>query len=288
MGVDIEDFDHDKLSEALGTGDWTVALPLGYHDFVIPLAWRAKQRARIGELFVRWVLGGKRIEIEHWSDPSWDHSGSARRIPTDPEQLLMRYKKLRHWMHKEPTGNSEATYESHYGLHWFTYGEELVDDIERALYDLLQTTFPSLRGDDEDKWDEMVDIITWGFTAMAEIIKKRIGMMSTEEVWDRYEESTRLKIEIENYAAEERAAQQQVMFEQVRTFWQQQFPDLMGVRLDKIAYHEYDLENRLRDLFADAPPVLLQAFLEARIPAYTSNSVDQAIRQMALDALAES
>ena len=106
MGVDLDSFDHDKLSEALGTGDWAVAMPLGYPDFVIPLAWRAKQRARIGEMFVRWVLGGKRIEIEHGSDPSWDHSGHARRIPTDPEKLLMRYKKLDHWMKKEQQTSS--------------------------------------------------------------------------------------------------------------------------------------------------------------------------------------
>jgi len=286
VGLDLDSVEYEDLSSALGTGDWVIALPLGYADFVIPLAWRAKQRARIGSLFVRWVMGGHRIEIVHHNDPSWDHSGKARRIPTDPERLLMRYKKLGHWMQKEPKGHSEATYESNYGLRWPTYGEDLNDDIERALYDRLQATFPTLR-DDQDQWDKMVDVITWGFTPMADIIKRRIGMMSTEEAWERYETATRFQLEVEAYNQEKQAERRQKMFAQVNAFWQQHFPDLMHVRLDKIAYHENELEKRLTELFADAPPPLLEAFIEVSVPASTSNSVDEAIRHMARAALGQ-
>jgi hypothetical protein len=285
MGLNLESIkDDDDLFDALGSGDWVLELPLKYPDFVLSAAWRREQETLIAQTFVRWVLRGQWSEITHDADPSWDSSGMLRRTPADPLVLLTRYDILMEWMDNTPSGHSTATYESGCGLHWETYSDMFEADLESAVYTRLEESVPGIREEDGD-WDAVIDEFSWSVLRLVRVMIVEVGHVTTSEAWARHKLDVMTQIATEQRAQAEASARHGRLAQLVREFWTLHFPTLVGVTLDKSVYHAHEVDKRLVALFADADPMVVEAFTEAKVPAMTSNSVDQAIRMIAEKAL---
>jgi hypothetical protein len=284
MGLNLESIkDDDDLFDALGSGDWVLELPLKYPDFVLPAAWRREQEAVIAQTFVRWVLRGQWSEINHDGDPSWDSSGALRSTPADPLVLLTRYDILAEWMDNTHSGESRPTYESGHGLHWPTYGDMFEEDLETAIYVLLESSFPGLR--DHDDWDAIIDEFSWSVLRLVRVMIVEVGQITTHDAWTRHKLHVMTRIAAEQRAQAEASERHGRMSHLVREFWAQHFPLLVGLRLDQSVYHKHKVEKRLRELFADADPDVVEAFAEVSVPASPSNSVDLEIRMLAREFL---
>ena len=124
MAIDILNLSETDLLPTLGNGDWLIALPDNHPDMIIPAVLREQLANEAARQFVRWAIGGISVEINHHSDPPWDHSGHAYRHQTDPLVLMTRYKTLQEWLDEAYTGNSRASFVSGMGLFWDTYGDD--------------------------------------------------------------------------------------------------------------------------------------------------------------------
>lgn len=283
MAIDILDLNETDLLPTLGDGDWLIALPDNYPDVIIPAVWR-RQLSDSGAIkWVRWVINGIFVEINHDLDPPWDHSGQAYRYRADPQMLLARYETLQEWMDEECTGNSTASFVSGMGLFWDTYGKDVESDVDEKVSELLKAHFRSMTGYDEDDdiWIDMFDDVTWVQSAITHAIVLTIGLRSTQEAWATLQTEVQIQMAEERREAEERAAHYAVMHEQIQQFWQRHFAHLDNRRIERPEFRALKLADRLRDLLADTDPQLVHAISELSLPGDFSNSVRTEIQRIA-------
>lgn len=288
MGIEMANIPEDKLLEKLGEGDWSIALPDGYPDLIVSAAWRRQLCDDAACQFVRWVLDGVHVEIVHGYDPPWDCSGIAQHHQADPLMLLVRHETLDAWLNAEYTGNSQATFMSGMGLYWETYHDDLEDSISEEIAKLMQTHLrPWFAPSDDDFWDdEFWDVVIEVEIPLQSVLGLVVGRMTTSEAWQRFEQVVRLQIEEEKRIQAERAARYTAMREQVKQFWKQYFAELEALRIEKPQFRELKLADRLVDVLADTDPQIVEAIAEIGLPGNFSNSVRDAIQQIARQALA--
>jgi hypothetical protein len=288
MSIDITRLSENELLPALGNADWIISLPTGYANLLISSAWREEIVAWAGTRFVRWVLSGVRPEITHDYDPPWDHSGQVRKRRADPLTLRILYSTLAEWLEEECTGQSRATYDSGYGLYWLTYGDELEEHIRERLTELILSQYrPSSLECEDDFQDVLWDDLGSVTISLEAALSLYVGQMSTAEIWKRFETLTYAQIEEEQRLSAERAAHYKRMHQLARQFWITHFADLQGTRIEQPEFKALHLEEHLRELFADADPDVVEAIAEVGLPGIFSNSVVEAIKRLAQNALSD-
>lgn len=288
MCIDISNYHKKPAFELLGTGDWQICLPEPYHIIVVSRAWREKIRKMIATHYIRWVLAGKSYEIHHRYDPPWDASGDAEKIEVEPASLLDKYATILDWLENELTGDWEATYESYHGKHWRRYADWFSEEKPQLYSDLYHVSFQHLieTADDVDEFkDSMIEELTDFEICMDVIWENLFANFRTEAAWDTYYAVTLKEIAEEERQAEERARLYHAKHTCAKTFWNAHFADLRYLRIEKPQFKELGLAERLADLLADADPEIVQAIAEIGLFGDFSNSVHEAIKALAREAL---
>jgi hypothetical protein len=280
-----------ELLRMLGDDAWVIKLPSSYPSVTIEAAWRERIRAEVAMKFVRWVIDGKFVEIDQDDDPPWDRSGSAKQYEADPLELLTHYDSLAAWLAEEYTGNSRATYEPGAGLYWETFGDDMHDFVDEQVFERIKVHLQFALGyeDDaatwEDRWIDLSDEIIEVQTIIANLLMVQIEQVTTKEAWETFENTVRAQLEEELQEAIERAAHYSALREMIRAFWDVHFADIDGKRIEKPEFTALKLADRLRELFLDADPDLVEAVAELGLPGMFSNSVAIQIQYLARQAL---
>ncbi|MCI0708990.1 MAG: hypothetical protein L0154_02400 [Chloroflexi bacterium] len=279
--IDVLKLHENQLLKELGTADWLVAVPDETPPITITAQWRHTMQDYAGKQFVRWVMEG--VDHVHTNDydPPWDHSGSLRRISTDPLILLARHHSLSEWAENEYTGHSDATFMSGMGLRWITYDEDIRDYIERQLYELFNIHCANAWNlesvddlFDDDRW--VFGDTTYVVSSLSYAVLEENLQLSTAEAWQQFEDD----IHAENEARRKKTEQHQLMQRQVRQFWELYFPDLMDIRIEMPLFREMGLEERIAEVLADADPAIVRMMAEVYIPGMYSNSVRERIKDI--------
>jgi hypothetical protein len=284
MGLDITKLKEESILEQLGEGDWLIALPNNYPDLLVSRAARDELEHGIGSRFVHWVMDGVDIEINHDFDPPWDSSGLARRHQADSLMLLVRYERFEDWLENAYTGKSKASYVSGMGIFWETYGEELDYLAECLSYELLKTHVKPLQShlnEEEDYWDEGYEEVDMVDICLRFALESWIKRLSTKDVWDKYEPLVRARL-----AQEAEEDTKIKLFQQKsKEFCEQHLSDIKNERIEMPDFRKKALEKRIRELFADADPELLEGIAEFALPLNISKSVKHFIQLLAKEAL---
>jgi hypothetical protein len=231
--VNITKIHEDRLLEHLDKADWVITLPEGLPNLTFTTQWRRTLQEYSGKQFVRWVMEGIDRVFTNDYDPPWDHSGTLRNVKTDSMMLLVRHDLLSSWAKNEFTGQSEATYESGYGLQWTTYEEDIRRHVERQVNTYVAAhCMNTWRLEDEvdvfadERWD-MSDIPLI-ISLLSFALLENILQLSSADAWKQFEDDIRA----ENEARRKKAEQYQHMQKQVTQFWEVYFPDLMDIRIE--------------------------------------------------------
>ncbi|GGP09034.1 hypothetical protein [Oceanobacillus neutriphilus] len=116
------------------------------------------------------LMTGVKYYVSHEFDPPWDFSGTLFRCQIDENFNLADYEKVEEFL-EEYTGNTVATYSSHYGLFHETYREKYSDWFEEqyrnAHYDyfnklgneVLELLAVKIYNDDYMETNDMHDLI---------------------------------------------------------------------------------------------------------------------------------
>jgi len=286
MAIDITKLKEHNLLSTLGEGDWMIAMPAGYSELVVSTQWRDEIIEWAGTCFVRWVLNGTCYTIHHDNDPSWDHSGEPKKQNIDPLILKTLYSTLGDWLKEEYTGQGIPTYESHYGMSWETYSHALNEHVTECINELLHIQYAAQYAPDPYEfnnaiWEDASLIIVILEQAMSLLVEA----FDTTEAWTQFETETRQQIEEEERLSREHSAYYSVLFGQARQFWHTHFIALVDERIELPQFKELGLENRFRELFLDTDPAVVQAIAKVGLPGNFSNSVAEAIKYLAKEAL---
>ncbi|MBC8099491.1 MAG: hypothetical protein H7Y11_08605 [Armatimonadetes bacterium] len=286
MAIDITQLDEADLLSALGDGDWLIAMPTGYEALTVSIAWHAEFVASVGTQFVRWVLNGKRYEIDYDNDPPWDHSGDMQ--PQNSDRMLLRalYSTLGEWLTAEYTGQWRPTYESNYGKHWESYEDVATQQVGERLSYLFRSQYVAqFAASVDDMEDTIWDDLAFVMVNLEHALMMLVGRISTTDAWQRYEALTYAQIAEEQRLSAERTALYQQSQARVQQFWQTYFPDLNRTKIERPQFIALKLEARLRELFLDTDPETIMAIAELGLPANFSNSVRDIVKALARAAL---
>ncbi|MCU0481931.1 MAG: hypothetical protein MUE54_12090 [Anaerolineae bacterium] len=278
MVLDVTKYTPEECLFVLGDDDdWVLVFRDDYPDLTITKAWRQALLEWIGVKFARWVLNGIHYELT-WTDTRYDGSGDLEKHPLGAEKLKTLYTHLTYWLEDEYIGDWLATYESYYGKHWLTFGDEFDDHMHSVLASLIREQFSEQFEDAEDEdAEEIWYAIYDGELATQALLTYYIGQFTTSFVWEKFEQSAYKQI-----ADEQRHyLHLQELADDILNWWKTTFPDLQNQRIDKPDYKALLLEPQLEVKFRNFSQEWLRFIASHGIRGNVSNSVDKAISEIA-------